>query len=196
MGLLTGQQWCRTMGLGPELWGWSQCVRHPQHRFQYRLPDLSITFSYVSIRLRHQLVRAGRFWRRFSVQRSHRQKAIDEDRAGAPGDDFPDGRSRWGRVAITRFAHPDAIPAPVTRVRRRDHAPWACRLRVGVPAKWPRADVPGSRHWTPSADRPRADHIFDASAPLPASSARPGARRPVVRRRDRRRADGDARRAT
>jgi DNA-directed RNA polymerase specialized sigma24 family protein len=33
-------------------------------------------------------------------------------------------------------------------------------LRNGVPVKWPLADAAGSRHeyWTPSADRPRADH--------------------------------------
>ena len=35
------------------------------------------------------------------------------------------------------FGHPEVSPGAT--------APRACSLRVGIPAKWPRADVPGSR---------------------------------------------------
>jgi hypothetical protein len=76
-------------------------------------------------------------------------------------------RPREARSA-TQHGQPKASPgAP---------APRACRLRVGIPAKWALADVLGftaCEYRTPSIGRPRADH--GRSAPTPIAHPHPHA---------------------
>ena len=97
---------------------------------------------------------------------SARRRRGDGPRGGGERDVGP----REARDA-TQPGQPEVSPGAT--------APRACKLRVGISVKWPRADVPGSRARRDralSTVRPRADHAAP-SAPRASPSARRRSRR-------------------
>jgi hypothetical protein len=116
--------------------------------------------------------RGGR--RRLPPARIHTRPAAiaaNGPRAGAA--ERPRARSALWR--------PDPRNSAIRINRPASIAPRACGLRVGVPAKWPRAGVPGLRHvrHQPTGAAP----TMDAAPPAPRAS-------PSARRRSRRRVTG------